>query len=223
MLLPASGATRCTAPATGSSTVPALVTATCSARPPPPLATSATGARSPTGTARRTDRRGRHAADLRDPRHLPDPAFHPGNGAPPTQAERAERAGVHRVTGLRGTRDPEGIERIRHGHAVLGTYTNDAGATVITSGSTDWAHGLAGRDPQIEQITRNVLTPLGWAGPNRRSERRSSRLRTLLGSWAQTPVRRPGGLGAEPWGGGNKRGKSRLNGVRRATRRWQRS
>jgi hypothetical protein len=60
-----------------------------------------------------------------------------------------------------GTRDPEAMERIRHGHAVLGAYTNDAGATVITSGSTDWAHGLAGRDPQIEQITRNVLTRLG--------------------------------------------------------------
>ena len=60
-----------------------------------------------------------------------------------------------------GTREPEAIERIRHGHAVLGAFTNDAGATVLTSGSTDWAHGLAGRDPQIEQITRNVLTRLG--------------------------------------------------------------
>ena len=60
-----------------------------------------------------------------------------------------------------GTRDPEAMERIRHGHAVLGAFTNDAGATVVTSGSTDWAHGLAGRDPQIEQITRNVLTRLG--------------------------------------------------------------
>jgi hypothetical protein len=60
-----------------------------------------------------------------------------------------------------GTRDPEAMERIRHGHAVLGAYTNAAGATVLTSGSTDWAHGLAERDPQIEQITRNVLTRLG--------------------------------------------------------------
>ena len=60
-----------------------------------------------------------------------------------------------------GTRDPAAIDRIRHGHAVLGSYTNAAGATVVTSGSTDWAHGLAGRDPQIEQITRNVLTRLG--------------------------------------------------------------
>ena len=32
---------------------------------------------------------------------------------------------------------------------------------VVTSGSTDWAHGLAGRDPQIEQITRNLLGRLG--------------------------------------------------------------
>ena len=60
-----------------------------------------------------------------------------------------------------GTRDPEAMERIRHGHAVLGAYTNEAGSTVVTSGSTDWAHGLAERDPQIEQITRNVLTRLG--------------------------------------------------------------
>jgi hypothetical protein len=60
-----------------------------------------------------------------------------------------------------GTRDAAAMDRIRHGHAVLGAYTNEAGATVVTSGSTDWAHGLAGRDPQIEQITRNVLTRLG--------------------------------------------------------------
>ena len=60
-----------------------------------------------------------------------------------------------------GTRELEAIERIRHGHAILGTYTNEAGATVVTSGSTDWAHGLAGHDRQIEHITRNVLTRLG--------------------------------------------------------------
>jgi hypothetical protein len=60
-----------------------------------------------------------------------------------------------------GTRDAAAMERLRHGHAVLGAYTNDAGATVLTSGSTDWAHGLRERDPQVEQITRNVLTRLG--------------------------------------------------------------
>jgi hypothetical protein len=59
------------------------------------------------------------------------------------------------------TRDEWAVEKIRHGHAMLGAYTNDAGATVITSGSTDWAHGLDGRSPDIEQITRNVLTRLG--------------------------------------------------------------
>ncbi len=62
-----------------------------------------------------------------------------------------------------GTRDRAAIERIRHGHAVLGVYTNDAGATVFTSGSTDWAHGLAARDPHIEQITHNLLRRLGTA------------------------------------------------------------
>ena len=57
--------------------------------------------------------------------------------------------------------EPEAVERIAHGHAMLGTYTSPGGGTVITSGSTDWAHGLAGRDPQIEQITANVLNRLG--------------------------------------------------------------
>lgn len=60
-----------------------------------------------------------------------------------------------------GSRAPEDVERISYGHAVLGTYTSAAGGVVITSGSTDWAHGLAGRDPQIEQITRNILDRLG--------------------------------------------------------------
>jgi hypothetical protein len=54
----------------------------------------------------------------------------------------------------------ENVERIAAGHAVLGTYTSAAGGTVITSGSTDWAHGLANRDPQVEQITRNLLDRL---------------------------------------------------------------
>src|SRR6202451_4496452 len=78
---------------------------------------------------------------------------------PPKPGEPSELEYI--ASRIFGTRDPEGIERIRHGHAWLGAYTNGAGATVITSGSTDWAHGLAGRDPQIEQVTRNVLTKLG--------------------------------------------------------------
>jgi hypothetical protein len=78
---------------------------------------------------------------------------------PPKPGEPSELEYI--ASRLFGTRDPEAMERIRHGHAVLGAYTNASGATVMTSGSTDWAHGLAGRDPQIEQITRNVLTRLG--------------------------------------------------------------
>ena len=61
---------------------------------------------------------------------------------------------------LFNSREPEDIERIAHGHAVLGTYTSPSGGVVVTSGSTDWAHGLAGRDPQVEQITRNLLDRL---------------------------------------------------------------
>jgi hypothetical protein len=49
-------------------------------------------------------------------------------------------------------------EKGRTGQAVLGTYTR--GGTVVTVGTTDWSHGLAGGDRYVEQITRNVLDRL---------------------------------------------------------------
>jgi len=58
------------------------------------------------------------------------------------------------------SRDDAAVKRIAAGQAMLGTYVSPAGGTVITSGSTDWAHGLAGRDAQIEQITTNILDRL---------------------------------------------------------------
>ncbi len=44
------------------------------------------------------------------------------------------------------------------GAAVLGVYTQ--GGTVVTAGTTDWAHGLRGNDPAVVRITRNVLDRL---------------------------------------------------------------
>ena len=58
-------------------------------------------------------------------------------------------------------RSEAAVKRIAAGQAMLGSYTSAGGGTVITSGSTDWAHGLAGRDAQIEQITTNILDRLG--------------------------------------------------------------
>ncbi|MDX2036429.1 MAG: DUF6605 domain-containing protein [Isosphaeraceae bacterium] len=52
-------------------------------------------------------------------------------------------------------------EKGRTGAAVLGVYTR--GGTVFTCGSTDWSHGLRGRDPKVERITRNVLDRLSAA------------------------------------------------------------
>ena len=47
------------------------------------------------------DRRGRHAVDLRDPRHLPDAALHARDRAASAEAGRAERVGVHRIACVR--------------------------------------------------------------------------------------------------------------------------
>lgn len=46
----------------------------------------------------------------------------------------------------------------RVGAAVLGVYTQ--GGTVFTAGTTDWSHGLRGKDPIVEQITKNILDRL---------------------------------------------------------------
>ena len=76
---------------------------------------------------------------------------------PPAPGEPSELEFIaSRVFGERGHED-----RLAHGHAVLGTWTSAAGGTVVTSGSTDWAHGLAAHDRDIEQITTNVLDRLG--------------------------------------------------------------
>jgi len=47
----------------------------------------------------------------------------------------------------------------RTGAAVVGTYTR--GGTVVTVGTTDWAHGLRGNDAVVVRVTRNVLDRLG--------------------------------------------------------------
>ncbi len=60
---------------------------------------------------------------------------------------------------LLGSSDIEACERLAYGHAVLGTYTR--GGTVVTSGCTDWVHGLDGASPAVEQITRTILDRLG--------------------------------------------------------------
>jgi len=46
----------------------------------------------------------------------------------------------------------------REGAAVFGIYTR--GGTVVTTGTTDWAHGLRGNDPAVTRITRNILDRL---------------------------------------------------------------
>lgn len=59
------------------------------------------------------------------------------------------------------SREPAGVERISHGHAILGTFVTPAGGTVITSGSTDWVWGLVHADRQVERISANILDRLG--------------------------------------------------------------
>jgi hypothetical protein len=48
----------------------------------------------------------------------------------------------------------------RKGNACMGIHRVAGGGSVFTAATTDWAHGLAGDDPVVETITRNVLDRL---------------------------------------------------------------
>jgi hypothetical protein len=48
----------------------------------------------------------------------------------------------------------------RRGNACMGLHEIAAGGTVFTAATTGWAHGLQGKDPIVEIITRNVLDRL---------------------------------------------------------------
>ena len=50
----------------------------------------------------------------------------------------------------------DAVASLHHGHAVMGIH--EPGGFVFTSGSTDWACGLTGNSPIIEQITPNLVT-----------------------------------------------------------------
>jgi len=52
-------------------------------------------------------------------------------------------------------KSPETVARLDHGHAVMGMH--EPGGTVFTAGTTEWAWGVANRDPTIERITRNMI------------------------------------------------------------------
>lgn len=61
-----------------------------------------------------------------------------------------------------GDASPETQAKVLRGHAVLASFKRGKGE-VFNTGTTEWAHGLAARDPFIEVITHNVLRRFGVA------------------------------------------------------------
>ena len=54
--------------------------------------------------------------------------------------------------------DSKHKNRFTHGSATMGIYTR--GGTVFTTGCTEWSRGLAGKNPLVQRITRNLLDRL---------------------------------------------------------------
>ena len=52
------------------------------------------------------------------------------------------------------------VHRLEHNHAVVGCFTVPGGGTVFNAGCTDWTYAIAGGDPAVVRITRNVLERL---------------------------------------------------------------
>lgn len=50
----------------------------------------------------------------------------------------------------------ESQAHLAHGHCVMGTFARGRG-TIVTVGCTEWANGLRGRSPRVEQVTHNIL------------------------------------------------------------------
>jgi hypothetical protein len=54
--------------------------------------------------------------------------------------------------------------KVLRGHAVLASFKRGKGE-VFNTGTTEWAHGLGGKDPFVEVITHNVLRRFGVSRP----------------------------------------------------------
>ena len=72
---------------------------------------------------------------------------------PPGANEPSEVEGI--AMRMFGSAEPEHVARVAHGHATMGVH--EPGGFVFTAGTTDWAWGLTGADPVVEQITRNLM------------------------------------------------------------------
>ena len=68
---------------------------------------------------------------------------------PPEQLDVVARIGF-------GDDGPAAQARVLRGHAVMASFQRGAGE-VFNAGTTEWAHGLAARNPFVTRITRNVL------------------------------------------------------------------
>ena len=97
---------------------------------------------------------------VRDPRHRPRRPLHPRR-RPPARRPRTSRArSSSSPPACSATAPPSRSSGSRPATPCSAPTPHRRGGIVVTSGSTDWAHGLAGRDAQVEQITRNLLDRL---------------------------------------------------------------
>jgi hypothetical protein len=67
----------------------------------------------------------------------------------------------HVAAALFGETWRDHVHRIANNHAVVASFDVPGGGTVFNAGCTDWTYGISGGDPDVRQVTRNVLDRLG--------------------------------------------------------------
>jgi hypothetical protein len=66
----------------------------------------------------------------------------------------------HVASAVFGEFAPANLRRLEHNHAAVGCFTVPGGGTVFNAGCTDWTCAIAGGDPAVTRVTRNVLERL---------------------------------------------------------------
>jgi hypothetical protein len=112
------------------------------------------------GRRRRTaegDADARPAGKSRDRRHRPVRLRREAGRGYKRMIPRRTRCVARIVCGDDG---PEARASVLRGHAVLASFKRGRGE-VFNTGTTEWAHGAAARDPVVEAITTNVMRRFG--------------------------------------------------------------
>ena len=150
-----------TGPTTGYLPAPTPTTATCSARKAESLPTSSTVLTTSSRTASRVPQ-ALTASTLTPSRSSASASRRTANATTPSTTPSstwATKTPATSQTMRYGEITPETLDKVARGCGVIAEYHRGRGR-VLSAASCEWVNGLRLRDPEVEQVTRNILDAL---------------------------------------------------------------